>query len=108
MHYQLLFMEKIRGPVSHQGGLAGASHDCAAQRNGLLPPRRCVRVPRNRSVSKTKSASLRSWRASLIRKRGQVLGSVEAATREAAEAAAAREFNLSPEQRSRLVVQERG
>jgi hypothetical protein len=33
---------------------------------------------------------------------------VEAATREAAEAAAVQEFNLSPEQRSRLVVQERG
>jgi hypothetical protein len=46
---------------------------------------------------------------SLIRSKAQALGDVEAPSREAAEAAAAvREFNLSPEQRSRLVVQERG
>jgi hypothetical protein len=38
----------------------------------------------------------------------QVLGEVEAETREAAEAAAVRTFNLNAEQRSRLVVQERG
>jgi hypothetical protein len=49
----------------------------------------------------------RSWRASLIRKRAQVLGIVEAPSREAAEAAAVRTFNLSDEQRSRLVVQGR-
>jgi hypothetical protein len=49
----------------------------------------------------------RSWRASLRRK-GQVLGDVEAPSREAAEAEAVRTFNLTPEQRSRLVVQERG
>jgi hypothetical protein len=53
-------------------------------------------------------AASRSWRASLIRNRGQVLGDVEAPNREAAEAEAVRTFNLSPEQRSRLVVQERG
>jgi hypothetical protein len=39
---------------------------------------------------------------------GQVLGDVEAPSREAAEAEAVRTFNLSPEQRSRLVLQERG
>ena len=50
----------------------------------------------------------RSWRASLILKRAKVLGDVEAPSREAAEAAAVRTFSLSPEQRSRLVVQERG
>jgi hypothetical protein len=49
---------------------------------------------------------MRRWRASLIRKRGQILGTVEAPTREAAEAAAVREFNLSDDQRRRLVVQE--
>jgi hypothetical protein len=48
----------------------------------------------------------KSWRASLIRKRGQILGTVEAPTREKAEAAAVREFNLSDDQRRRLVVQE--
>jgi hypothetical protein len=66
--------------------------------------------PRSRKSTgkKTKAASLRSWRASLIRKRGQVLGDVDAPSREAAEAAAVRTFNLTDEQRSRLVVQERG
>jgi hypothetical protein len=38
----------------------------------------------------------------------QVLGDVEAPSREAAEAAAVEAFNLSANQRSRLVVQERG
>ena len=52
-------------------------------------------------------AALRSWRVSLIRKRGQVLGDVQALTREAAEAAAVQTFGLTKEQRSRLVVQER-
>jgi hypothetical protein len=36
-----------------------------------------------------------------------VLGNVEAPSRKAAEAAAVRMFDLSPEQRIRLVVQER-
>jgi hypothetical protein len=54
-----------------------------------------------------RAAASRSWRASLIRKKAQVLGDVEAPSREAAEAAAVRTFNLGPEQRSRLVVQER-
>ena len=53
---------------------------------------------------KTKVASLRSWRASLIRKRAQVLGTVP----DPAETAAVRTFNLTDEQRSRLVVQEPG
>jgi hypothetical protein len=44
---------------------------------------------------------------SLIRKRAQVLGDVEAASREAAELAAGRQFNLDEDQRKRLVVQER-
>jgi len=52
-------------------------------------------------------SKLRSWRVSLIRKRAQVLGDVQAASREAAERTAVREFNLTDEQRSRLVVQER-
>jgi hypothetical protein len=64
--------------------------------------------PHTRSVnSNPRAAASRSWRASLIRKRAQVLGDVEAPSREAAEAAAVRAFNLTAEQRSRLVVQER-
>jgi hypothetical protein len=55
-----------------------------------------------------RAAASRSWGASLIRKKAQVLGDIEAPSREAAETAAVRTFNLSPEQRSRLVVQERG
>jgi hypothetical protein len=51
--------------------------------------------------------SIPPWRASLIRNKAQVLGDVQAPNREAAEAVAVRTFNLSPEQRSRLVVQER-
>ena len=58
--------------------------------------------------SKPKAAASRRWRASLIRSQMQVLGDVEASSREGAEAAAVRTFNLSPEQRNRLVVQERG
>jgi hypothetical protein len=57
---------------------------------------------------KRKTVAAKSWRASLIRSKTQVLGDVEAPSREAAEAAAVRTFNLSPQQRSRLVVQERG
>jgi hypothetical protein len=49
----------------------------------------------------------RSWAVSLIRKRGEILGVVEAPDRKAAEAAAVVRFNLSEEQRGRLVVQER-
>jgi hypothetical protein len=59
-------------------------------------------------LPKRKSVAAKSWRSSLILKRAKVLGDVEAPSREAAEAAAVRTFNLSPEQRSRLVVQERG
>jgi len=51
-------------------------------------------------------AKLRSWRVSIIRKRGQYLGTVEAPNEKAAEAAAVAEFDLSDEQRRRLVVSE--
>jgi hypothetical protein len=56
---------------------------------------------------KKKSARLRSWRVSLIRKRAQYLGTVEAPNEKAAEAAAVAEFELNQEQRRRLVVQVR-
>ena len=68
-----------------------------------MPSRPRTQVP----PSKRKVLPARSWRVSLIRKHGQVLGDVEAPSREAAEAAAVRTFNLSPQQRSRLVLQER-
>jgi hypothetical protein len=62
--------------------------------------------PRSQSSHNPKAAASHRWRASLIRSKAQVLSDVEAPSREAAEAAAVRAFNLSPQQRSRLVVQE--
>jgi hypothetical protein len=56
---------------------------------------------------KTNAAKLRTWRVSIIRNRAQFLGFVEAPDRQAAEAAAAEQFNISEEWRTRLVVQER-
>jgi len=49
---------------------------------------------------------LRTRRVGIIRKRGEFLGTVEAVDQEAAEAAAAEAFNLTEEERKRLVVQE--
>ena len=54
------------------------------------------------------AAKLRAWTAIVLRQRGQRLGTVMAANERDAEAAAAVEFNLSDEQRKRLVVRERG
>lgn len=54
-----------------------------------------------------KPAKLRSWSVSLIKKRGQYLGTVQAPNENAAEAEAVVEFDLSTEQRRRLVVSER-
>jgi len=56
---------------------------------------------------KTGTAKLRTWRVSILRNRLLFLGLVEAPNRQAAEAAAAKRFNISEEQRPRLVVQER-
>jgi hypothetical protein len=64
--------------------------------------------PRKPSNANPCAAASRAWRALLIRRKGQVLGDVDAPSREAAEAEAVRTFNLSPEQRSRLVVQGAG
>jgi hypothetical protein len=60
------------------------------------------------SARKTPTAAkLRSWRVSIIRKRGQYLGTIEAPDEKAAEAAAVVEFDLTDEQCRRLVVPER-
>jgi hypothetical protein len=53
------------------------------------------------------SLPLRIWRIAIIRKRGEFLGVVEAPDRETAAVVAAKQFNLSDEERERLVVQER-
>jgi hypothetical protein len=52
------------------------------------------------------AAKVRQWRASIIRKRMEILGRVAAADREAAEATAVEEFKLNDWQRKRLVLQE--
>jgi hypothetical protein len=64
-----------------------------------------VKAPKKTTRQKLPAAKLRSWRVSIIRKRGQYLGTVEAPNVKAAEAAAVAEFGLSDEQRRRLVVQ---
>jgi F0F1-type ATP synthase delta subunit len=61
-------------------------------------------MPTSKKPSKE---TLRSRRVSILRQRAQVVGSVRAKDERAAEAAAVSEFNLSDEQRKRLVVQER-
>jgi hypothetical protein len=55
--------------------------------------------PMKSARNKPTAAKLRSWRVSIIRKRGQYLGTVEAPNEKAAEAAAVAEFDLSDEQR---------
>jgi hypothetical protein len=65
-------------------------------------------MSRSRTPIKGKGLPLRSWRVSLISKRAQILGYVDAPSREVAEAAAVSAFSLTDEQRKRLVVQERG
>jgi hypothetical protein len=62
---------------------------------------------RSRVSSNPKANTSRSWRASLFRMRStQFLGRVDAPDRAAAKIAAAEKFNLTEEQRRRLVVQE--
>src|SRR5215471_19920943 len=57
-------------------------------------------------LSLTSAAKLRSWRVSIIRKRGQYLDTVEARNEKTAEATAVAEFDLSDEQRRRLLLAE--
>jgi hypothetical protein len=65
--------------------------------------------PRKPSNANPRAIASRSWRASLIRKRAQTLGYVNAPDRAtAASAAAVKAWSLDADQRRRLVVQERG
>jgi hypothetical protein len=50
--------------------------------------------------------SMRTWRASILKRRAEYLGKVDAPNSTAAEAAAAREFRLNDDQRRRLMLQE--
>ena len=57
------------------------------------------------NVEKEKSA--RSWRVTLIKNRVELLGYVDAVDNTAAELAAIKAFNLSEEDRKRIIVRER-
>ena len=70
-----------------------------------MPPRR--RTSKD-SPAKLASRMKRRWRIVLIRKTGQVLGTVEANDAKAAETVAAIQFELDEQQRRRLLVQELG
>jgi hypothetical protein len=64
-------------------------------------------VSKKSGNSRSKAIQLREWRVVLIRNRSQFLGYVEAPRVQAAELAAAKEFNLDPSHRNRLLLRER-
>ena len=68
-------------------------------------PSRCT--SKKDSPAKLASRMKRRWRVVLISQTGEVLGTVEAADAQAAETAAAIQFELDEQQRRRLLVQER-
>jgi hypothetical protein len=70
-----------------------------------MPPRR--HKPKD-TPAKLASSVKRRWRIVLIRIKGEVLGTVEAADPQAAEKVAAIQFELDEFQRRRLLVQELG
>jgi hypothetical protein len=61
---------------------------------------------RRESRKSSSSPKPREWQVVLIRNRGQLLGWVKGASREAAEIAAAETFNLNDWQRRRLLLRE--
>jgi hypothetical protein len=70
-----------------------------------MPPRR----PKSKNTpAKLASRIKRRFRIVLMRKTGQVLGTVEAADAQAAEKVEAIQFELDEQQRRRLLVQELG
>jgi hypothetical protein len=58
------------------------------------------------SSEKTVPPLARRWRVSMIRRRGEYLGRVEAPDEKSAEATAAEQFGLDAWQRKRLVLRE--
>ena len=60
-----------------------------------------------RVAKRGSSPKLREWSVTLLRYRGEFLGYVQAASREAAEGEAARLFRLKEFQRRALLLQER-
>ena len=64
------------------------------------------RTSKKDSPAKLASRMKRPWRIVLIRKTGEVLGTVEAADAQTAETVAAIQFEPDEQQRRRLLVQE--
>ena len=60
-----------------------------------------------RPPKKKPTATKLCWRVSIMRARGQHVGTVEAESREAAEASSVKTFKLTEEQRKRLSIWER-
>jgi hypothetical protein len=90
------------------GSQAGRSEVLAARDRGSQAASRPLfwraMPPSKKIAAARKAAKLRRWRASLLRGRAQPLGTVEAPDERAAEAAAAKRFGLSNEQRRRLAL----
>jgi hypothetical protein len=70
-----------------------------------MPPRR---PSKEDSPAKLAGRMKRRWRIVLMRSKGELLGYVDAADVQGAEAAAAEQFRLDGWQRRRLLVQELG
>jgi hypothetical protein len=68
-----------------------------------MPPRR--RTSKD-SPAKLAARMKRRWRVVLLRAKGEILGTVEAADAEAAKAAAAVQFELDEIKRNRIIVHE--
>jgi hypothetical protein len=64
-------------------------------------------VRRTGKNSISRKTEPQSWRVVLVRSRGELLGFVDASDRTEAELVAVRTFNLSQEDRKRLLVRER-
>jgi hypothetical protein len=64
-----------------------------------------MRAPK-KQIAARKAEKLRSWRATILRQRGEYLGTVEAADAKSAEALAIKTFGLDGQRRQRLVVRE--
>jgi hypothetical protein len=68
-----------------------------------MPPRRSSKKD---SPAKLAGRMKRRWRVVLLRAKGEILGTVEAADAEAAKAAAAVQFELDEIKRNRIIVHE--
>ena len=109
--HRALFLPSQLSPSLLVGRLAMFSAALSACQRWKGPRRglsrvgvRCVTRTSKKNTSRSK---LREWQVVLIRSRGQLLGWVKATGLEAAELTAAKEFNLNPFHRKRLLLRER-